>query len=284
MAQSNGQIILDAIVGLVVILIFFLEGLGLRWEQVVSLRRYGLVARLLLLNFVLIPAIVWVLTQSLPVNPAFAAGLLLVAICPGMPFTPKLAEAVGGDALYAVRALIFLAGLSAIITPVEAALLFPSSLQVNPANIFLTVVLLALIPLIVGLFVNARFGTRASILAPPLQWVTTVALALLLVGVLIGNLSAAASLYSSFSLAIIVVAIAASVALGYLLGGAEKSTRRVTVLTTVVRDIPLVLALAAQFPDPAVSVAVSGYTVLQIAAAILLAVAWRRGTGKRRHP
>src|ERR1051325_6489530 len=77
----------------------------------------------LLVNFALAPLLAVILTRLIPLQPAHAAGILLLGAAAGAPFLPKLAELSQGSVAYSVALMVLLMGASVIFMPVALPLM-----------------------------------------------------------------------------------------------------------------------------------------------------------------
>ncbi len=100
------------------------------------LKRYNLMTRAVILNIILIPAIAFIFTLLFPIKEAVATGIILVAICPGAPFGPKLAQVENGDVPYSIGSMFLLAMISIITIPLSASLLLPGDFSLDPVSNF----------------------------------------------------------------------------------------------------------------------------------------------------
>ncbi|WP_237613402.1 bile acid:sodium symporter family protein [Reinekea blandensis] len=132
-------------------------------------------------QFVLLPAITFVVTQWLNVDPSMALGMILVASCPGGSFSNimtwlsrgHLATSVSMTGISTVAALImtpfnfaFYAGLD----PQTAQLL--ANISVAPLDIMKLILVVLVLPLAGGMFVGRAFPTVSSRLDTPFRWLS----------------------------------------------------------------------------------------------------------------
>ena len=96
----------------------FSIGLGLNLRQIKNvLSNYGLIARGLIVNFLLIPVIAWIITKIIPMDEVIALGFLVISISAGAPFGPKLAQIAKSDVPFAVTMMFVLSVLTVIAIP-----------------------------------------------------------------------------------------------------------------------------------------------------------------------
>jgi len=141
-------------------------GLSLTVQQILNpLKDINLVVRALLANFVLVPALAFLLKTIIPLEPSLGIGLILLATAAGAPFLPKLAQAAKADVAFSVGLMVLLMVVTVIYIPVVLPLLLPG-VSVNPADIARSLIILMLIPLGIGLLVKARYGEIAATWQP----------------------------------------------------------------------------------------------------------------------
>ncbi|GAB4373494.1 MAG: hypothetical protein Kow00121_16840 [Elainellaceae cyanobacterium] len=85
----------------------FSLGLSLTLQQILHpLKDAGLVVRVLLANFVLVPLVAYLLKTVIPLDPSLAIGLILLAIPAGARFLPKLVQVSKGNVPLSVGLMI----------------------------------------------------------------------------------------------------------------------------------------------------------------------------------
>ena len=129
-------------------------------------------------------------------------------------------------------------------------------------------------PLVVGLFIRARYPDIADHWTPGVNQTSSIALKLVVVLMVVSHFQAVIGLIGSWALLVTVVVLA-SLAIGYFLGGPGKATRRVTATTSTVRNNSVALVLAAPL-DPIVTVAALAYALIVVVGGSLAAGEWAR--------
>lgn len=163
-------------------------------------------------------------------------GLLLMATAAGAPFLPKLAQAAKGNAALSVGLMVLLMVVTIIYMPIVLPL-FLSGIEINPWDIARSLIVVMLIPLGIGLFMKARWPDTANSLRPLMSSASSFAILLLLVGAIIMQWESIVSLIGTGGILAIVVFLAISFVLGYLLGGSDPGTRSVMGLGTAQRNL-----------------------------------------------
>ena len=128
--------VVDLMTNVFVLSTMFSIGLELTVSQIVApLRQRPLMSKALLVNVMLVPLLAITLIISVSIEPGYATGLLIIAIAPGAPFGPKLAEIAEGDVPFATSLMAILTVVSVVTIPVTVALFLPSGVSVNPLGI-----------------------------------------------------------------------------------------------------------------------------------------------------
>src|SRR3712207_2539172 len=148
-------------------------------ELIEPLRNSRLVIGALVANFVLVPLLVYAITGFLSLGEGREIGLLLVAAAAGAPFVIKLTQVADGDLALAAGLLVLLVVVSICYMPIIVPLIAPGA-EVSVLSIAMPLVLTMLLPLVIGLFIDARFESLADRLQPYMNKVSSIALVLLL--------------------------------------------------------------------------------------------------------
>jgi BASS family bile acid:Na+ symporter len=221
-------------------------GLGLSVRDIVApLRHVRLVLLALAANFVLAPGIAVGLTELLPLERPYAIGLLLLGGAAGAPFLPKLAELCKGDLAFSVGLMLLLMVASVVFMPIALPLMIPG-LSAEPWPILKPLLFTMLLPLALGIALNARSARWASRIQPVTGKVSNVSM-LLAVVLLIGlNFTALLGTIGTGAVGVGMLFVSLSVAVGYALGGPVPGTRAVLALGTGQRNIAAALLIATQ--------------------------------------
>ena len=230
-------------------------GMSQRFASVIApLRRPLPVVLALVVNFALSPLLALALTRIIPLQPAHAAGLLLLSAAAGAPFLPKLAEFCGGNLPYSLALMLLLMGGSTIFMPLALPLLVPE-MDADPWAIARPLLLFMLIPLGIGfalVLAGASWMDRLLTFVRALSNLSLVLLVVLFIGL---NLKTLLGTFGSFAIATYTVYLLAIMTAAYLLGAADAPTRNVFALGAGCRNLAAALVIArANSDDPAVTV------------------------------
>ena len=221
-------------------------GLSLKISQIIApLMNFRLVILALIVNFILVPIVAYLITLVLPLDESLRIGLILLATAAGAPFLPKLAEVAKGNIAFSVGLMVLMMVVTIIYLPIVLPLLL-SGVEVSPWDIAQSLIVMMLIPLLIGLFINARYEEVAAKMQPTFGQASNIAILVLTVLGLVLNFSDMIALVGSFGILAGILFILAAVVLGYLLGGSESSVKSVMGLGTGQRNISAALVVAGQ--------------------------------------
>jgi BASS family bile acid:Na+ symporter len=196
----------------------------------------------LVANFVLVPILAYLLALLFNLDESLRIGLILLSTAAGAPFLPKLVDVAKGNIAFSVGLMVLLMIVTIIYLPLVLPLLL-GDVQVNPWDIAQSLIVMMLIPLAVGLFIKARYEDAADKIQPTFGMASNIALLTLTVLGLVLNFSGMIALVGTFGILAGVIFILASLVIGYILGGSDKS---VLGLGTAQRNISAALVVAAQ--------------------------------------
>lgn len=261
-------------------------GLGVAVADVMAVARDGrLLARAVLANYVLVPAVTVALLMAFGAHPMVAAGFLVLAVCPGAPFGPPLAILAGGNAAVSVGLMTILAVSSAVIAPVSLCLLLPwvSAAQgLTPetvTRILLTLIGVQILPLCAGLGIRHCRPALAARLMRPANRLGKVLNAVAVALILAAHYPLLMEVKLKGFIGMLLL-LAASLAAGWLLGGSGSGHRKAMALTTALRNVGvgLVIVTGAFAGTPAVTAALA-YGLVGVLGSLALALYWSRQPG-----
>lgn len=150
--------------------------------------------------------------------------MFLVAAGAGAPFLIKLTQAADGDLALAAGLLMLLVVISIGYIPILVPLIAPET-EVSALSIAMPLVLTMLLPLSIGLFVDAKFEDVADRLQPIMNKVSGIELVVLIVATLLTNLGPILNVFGTGAILAALIFIAGAFLLGYLLGMTVRGTR-----------------------------------------------------------
>jgi bile acid:Na+ symporter, BASS family len=235
-------------------------------ELLEPLRNARLVIGALVANFVLVPLLAYTITGFLSFGEGREIGLLLVATAAGAPFVIKLTQAADGDLALAAGLLVLLVVVTIGYMPIVVPLIAPDA-QVSAISIATPLLLTMLLPLGIGLFVDAKFERWADRLQPLMNKASSAALVVLLATTVLTNGRRLLDVLGTGAVLAALLFIAGAFIIGYLLGMTGHGTREELGLATAQRNIAAATVVATQSfdnPDTLVMVVITSIVTMVI--------------------
>lgn len=221
-------------------------GLGLTIAQIVQpLKNARLVVLMLLANFVLVPLLAFGIARVLPISQPLEIGLLIISLSAGAPFLVLEARGAKANLALAVGVMTLLMVVTVFYLPIVLPLVL-TGVEVNPWDIAKSLIMLMLIPLIVGLLIKSHSPDTAARWLPFMNKVGSLGIMILLVVGLGLNASNVISLIGTSGFLAILLFIAGSLLIGFVVGGRDPAIRNVTGLGTAQRNVTAALVVALQ--------------------------------------
>jgi len=278
MGPITAATVIDFVTVVFVLATMLSMGLALTTDEILTaIGQRWLMAKSLLVNLVVVPLLTFAFVLAVPMETGHVAGLLLIAMAPGAPFGPKLAEISNSDVAFASGLMAVLGVVSVATIPVTVALLMPGDAAADPIGIARLVVVTQLIPLIGGLGIRVRHQPVATRLHPPIQRLSTILLVVLIILLTIVYAGEMRQLVGTGTLFISAVVVGSALLLGYSLGGPAKRTREVLATTTAARNVAIALLIATtSFRDPDVLTIVVAFGLISLVISGPIASVWGR--------
>lgn len=161
--NSNTLMILFK-VSLAIFMAGSLLDMGLRLnlkDAIQGLRNFRFVAHTLVWSFVFCPALAYLITRVIPMDPPYAIGMLLLGMAPCAPFVPMLVEKAKGDLGY-TAAFMLLASLGTVICMPVTVPLLTKGLSASPWAIAKPLLIVVLLPMAAGVIFRRRSEPLAA--------------------------------------------------------------------------------------------------------------------------
>jgi BASS family bile acid:Na+ symporter len=168
---------------LVVFIASSLMDMGLRLDPpdaARGLRSVRFVGLTLFWGFVASPALAFAITRFLPLAPPYAMGLLLMGITPCAPFLPRIVERAKGDLGHTAAFMLLTSVATIVIMPLALPLMI-EGLAVSAWTIAEPLVLVALLPLAIGMALRHVSTALAMRLQPLVKRTSSLATVAVLV-------------------------------------------------------------------------------------------------------
>jgi len=255
-------------------------GLRLTLGQVTASLRKCRFLPILLVNFIVVPALAVATARMFGLGRETAIAMILLAAAPFAPVVPVFARMARADLALAAGLSSVFAVLSAFLTPIVcdiALKVVPDAgiIRFDLFGVLLTLVATITLPLAAGMILHHRQPALGRRLLRPVEVASEAVGALSLAFVTITELGAMLQTGGQSLLAMGLVA-ELSLGLGYWLGGWSPDSRRVVALGTSNRNIALALLVAVQgFAGTPVMSAVVANGLLLILLGLLHVGYWR---------
>ena len=202
-------------------------GLKLKlWDALGGLQNARFVVQSVLWGFVLCPALAWLLTKTLPLDPAYAIGLILLGLAPCAPFLPVMVERARGDMGATAAFMLLTSVITVIYMPIVVPLMV-TGLSASPWTIAKPLLFFVLAPLAIGLAIQRTSAPFAAKYQPVVKQVTGLVTIIMLVLCLVvygkGFIGAVGTYAIGAQILFFSLATAASYALSFGLPHGQKS-------------------------------------------------------------
>lgn len=225
-------------------------GLKLKLQDALGgLRDLRFVVQSVLWGFVLCPALAYLLTKIIPLDPAYAMGLVLLGMAPCAPFLPPMVERARGD-MGATAAFMLLASFITVVYMPIAVPFMVKGVTASAWTIAKPLLFFVLAPLAIGLAIQRASAPVAAKLEPVVKQTTglttIIMLALCLVVYGKGFIGAVGTYAIGTQILFFSVATAASYGLSFGLPHGQKSVLSLGMAT---RNIGAALAPLFAVPE-----------------------------------
>lgn len=214
----------------------------------------------ILSQFVALPAITFLLVVWLEPAPGIALGMMLVAACPGGNISNFMTHLAQGNTALSISLTAIGTAMTVIATPLNLNLwgsMYPPTaallreVSLDPLELIKTIMMLAIIPLCLGMLVNARWPTVALRLS---RWVKPLSILIFIAFVVIAFANNADVFVNYIGLVFFIVLLhnAAAFTTGYLLAYVSRlslADQKTIAIETGIQNSGLGLLLIFSFFD-----------------------------------
>lgn len=172
-------------------------------------------------QFIIMPAVAWLLCKVFQLPTELAIGVILVGCCPGGTASNVICYLAKGDTALSVAMTAVSTLLAPIVTPALVYLLAGESVNVDTIGMFISIIKVVILPILFGFIVNHYFKTFVQKVLPLLPMISTLAIAAI-IGIVVSH-NAVNILSCSIIVAIVVILHnLLGFTLGYLVGKGLK--------------------------------------------------------------
>lgn len=234
------------------------------------------------LQFLLMPLIAWMLSESVGLPPELALGMVLVGSCPGGTASNIICYLAKGEVALSITLTAVSTLLAVFFTPLLTWLYVGQKVPVPVSAMMLNIVTVVLAPVALGVFINYRFGARLLVIKRLFPQLSVVAV-ILIIGIIIANTHAQLAALALPVLAAVCLHNVSGLAGGYGLAwlfGCDERTRRTLAIEVGMQNSGLAIALVELTKFPLVA-ALPGalFSIWHNISGSVLAACWGRKTG-----
>jgi len=227
-----------------VAVVMFSIGLRTSGNELLNVvRGRALLARALLANCLVIPALGFLLVYIFPLSPDVTIGILLLAAIPGTPIALQFTRMAKARLAFAAAMTFVLSLVSIAMTPLAIEAI-PQIAQRNerPALILIaTIALYIALPLCAGVWVARGMPKVAPRLVVPLSLIATAAFLFLMWETRLLRRQTFDAIRGHGTVLAMFLLLLLSMLIGWLIGGPDRETRRILATTTGMRSVIVVL-------------------------------------------
>lgn len=174
--------------------------------------------RMLLVNFVVSPLVMWLLLQLFSLSRPLEIGLIIFSMAAGAPFLIKLTQYSEHDIALGATLMVVLVLATSIFVPVALPIVFPG-VSINAWQILFTLLRQLVLPIIIGVILH-QFATHiVRKIQPWVAKLSNITLWIVIVGILVGELEGVVQILGQGAILASVVYIGIVTILGYFIAG-----------------------------------------------------------------
>jgi BASS family bile acid:Na+ symporter len=234
-----------------IILIFLVStmlscGLSLTVAQIFGpFRNVRLAISAAVASYILVPLIAVVVSRMIGIEEPFRYGLVLLAMAAGAEAGPKLTTIAKGNVGLSVGLLAVSLGITIFYIPLMLSLLLPE-VHVDRGHLLTKLCLTVALPIVVGLFLKARYEALADRLVKYTHKISSVFMLLMAAFLVMLNYQEMLLMIGTGAPLAAVLFIVLSFTTGYLLGWPERGTRLAMGFMHAGRNASVALMIASQ--------------------------------------
>jgi len=277
LSEYNGINILNLLLSVVL----FTMGTTLKTDDFINvLKNPKAIAVGISAQYIVMPLIAFTLASAFSLDTSLTVGLILVGTVPGGTASDVITFLAKGDVALSVSLTAVSTVISPILTPLITLLLIGNQIHFNPADMFISIVQIVIIPIILGLILNYKFPDFCEKLKGILPTVSSVVICLIVAGVIGANKEAILT-SSTIILIVIILQYVLAMLIGFGIGHLAGMNRKEIVTVAIelaFQNSGLSTSLAkTHFPNlTQATVPGALYSVWQNFAGSILAYAFRK--------
>lgn len=265
--MENLKVVLPIIIQGGLALLVLSVGLDARLEDALYvLRRPARLARAFIAISIVVPVVAVLVVNWLPLGLPAKVGVILMSLAALPPFVPGSEIKAGGRRSFSYGLYVAFALLTVVIVPATVAVLdrlFGADAEVSLKVLGREVLVAVLVPLVIGMLINARWPDLAAHIAPILSKASMAVLLLIVALLLIRAWPAMMSLIGNGTVLAVVVISVAAIAAGHFLGGPDPRDQVALATAAAIRHPGIALMVAGGMaPDKRVTAMILLYVLV----------------------
>lgn len=229
-------------------------------------------------QFAVMPLLGWLVSVLLQLDPALAAGLILVGCAPGGTASNVVSYLARGNVALSVAMTSVSTLLAPVMTPLLTLWLAGQYMPVDASSMALSVVKIVLIPVVLGIVLRMLFNRSVAKLEGLLPWLSVLAITFVVMIIVAGSAQTILSA-GLLVLAAVVLHNGLGLLLGYGIGvllRVPEDARRTIAIEVGMQNSGLAGGLAKQYFSPEAALPGAVFSVWHNLSGALVAAYWRR--------
>ena len=234
-------------------------GLGQTVRQILEpLRNIRITISAVVASYIILPLLAASISRLFGLDPSLRYGLVLIAMAAGAEVGPLLTANSNANVRLSGGILVMSIGITIIYLPIMLGVFLPD-VHFPVGHLLLKLCLTIVAPLLLGLFIKARFETIADGVVHYLHIISRIFVILLTIVVILLYYERIAGLLGTYAILAGLISVVGGFGIGYFLGWPERGTRlamgymhgarnasiAVMVANDVFRDLPNVMLMIA---------------------------------------
>ncbi|UYQ79258.1 bile acid:sodium symporter family protein [Glutamicibacter sp. JL.03c] len=229
-------------------------------------------------QFVVMPIMGWLVAKLLHLDPALAAGLILVGCAPGGTASNVVSYLARGNVALSVAMTSVSTLIAPALTPLLALWLAGQYMPVDAGSMAVSVVQIVLIPVILGLVLRMLLNRLVLKVTGVLPWISVIAITFVVTIIVAGSAQAILTA-GLLVLAAVILHNGLGLLLGYGVGvlmRVPEDARRTMAIEVGMQNSGLAGGLAKQYFTPEAALPAAVFSVWHNLSGALVAAYWRR--------
>lgn len=245
----NASQILQLIVVSMLLSMMITTGLKTTFAEIrTALSNKTILIKSIVVNYLLVPFVTVALLLLFDANPLVEVGFIILAVCPGAPFSSVAANAAKADVPLAAGLMVLLSASSVIIAPLLLYVVLHElpgvgNLRINYTSIIRGLLLFQLAPLFSTLLFHRWKPGLAGRMVRPFEIITNV-LVLLMMGFGIYSQYNRIRELSLAAIGAMLLLFMISLAMGWFAGGKSTASKKSTALLAAIRNTGIGMIIA----------------------------------------